>query len=540
MEAPSHRRSTATTTLHLVWVLGFALITGVAQHDDTNFGTGNTVRGDLTQVQRLISGTSTYLTTSTNFDTTGQTVTSTDGNGNVTTYSYADNFFNDNGDTSNPVPYTPPGPTNAFLKTITKGGITNTYGYYWGTGERALSTDPNNQTTYSHYFDSLSRRTSTKRPDNGWTFKQYSSTGTQIDAGIGITSTAFTTNCPASSNACRHDQTLLDGLGRVTSSVLISDPNGATTTATAYDSNGRVLKTSNPYRSTSDSTYGWTTNTYDGLDRTTQVQRQDGSLFRTFYGAQVGAGGGTTSQLCSSSSYGLGYPMLTVDEAGKKRQTWTDGFGRMMEADEPDATGSLTVATCYSYDLNNNLIAVLQNSSRQRAFTYNLLSQLLTAGNPESGTITYSYDNNGNVQTKVAPAPNQTGSATVTTTFTYDQLNRLTQKSFSDGTTPTVKYGYDAIAPSGCTLPTLTINNGIGKRTGMCDAAGAEAWSYDITAGVGWKLTDARTTNNVPKSTIVQNNLAGSPAVLTYPSGRVITYAYDAAARPISAIDSSG
>src|ERR1700687_1306441 len=103
------------------------------------------------------------------------------------------------------------------------------------------------------------------------------------------------------------------------------------------------------------------------------------------------------------------------------------------------------------------------------------------------------------------------------------------------------KYVYDANAPpAGCTLPTLTNNNGIGKRTGMCDAAGAEAWTYDITANVGWKVTDARTTNNVPKSAIVQNNLAGSPATLTYPSGRIITYAYDAAARPTSAIDSTG
>jgi hypothetical protein len=115
----------------------------------------------------------------------------------------------------------------------------------------------------------------------------------------------------------------------------------------------------------------------------------------------------------------------------------------------------------------------------------------------------------------------------------------MTQKSFSD-TTPTAKYSYDAVAPTGCTLPTLTIGNGIGKRTGMCDAAGAEAWSYDITAGIGWKITDARTTNSVTKSTILQNNLAGSAATLTYPSGRIITYAYAAAARPVSAIDSTG
>jgi len=62
-------------------------------------------------------------------------------------------------------------------------------------------------------------------------------------------------------------------------------------------------------------------------------------------------------------------------------------------------------------------------------------------------------------------------------------------------------------ARAGCTLPALTIGKGIGKRTGMCDAAGAEAWSCDIT-GSGWKIPTLalRTASQV---TIVQNNLVG-------------------------------
>ena len=67
-----------------------------------------------------------------------------------------------------------------------------------------------------------------------------------------------------------------------------------------------------------------------------------------------------------------------------------------------------------------------------------------------------------------------------------------------------MKYGYDAIAPSGCTQPALTINNGIGRRTSMCDAAGAEAWSYDA---IGRTLTDRRTTNGVTKTTSYTYNL---------------------------------
>ena len=35
----------------------------------------------------------------------------------------------------------------------------------------------------------------------------------------------------------------------------------------------------------------------------------------------------------------------------------------------------------------------------------------------------------------------------MTTTYQYDALNRLTQKSYSDGTTPTVTLSYDTSSP---------------------------------------------------------------------------------------------
>jgi hypothetical protein len=75
----------------------------------------------------------------------------------------------------------------------------------------------------------------------------------------------------------------------------------------------------------------------------------------TYYGAAVGPAGGQTNQQCSSSSYGFGYPILAIDQAGNKRQSWVDGFGRIIETDEPNASGTLANLTCFAYDLNNNL-----------------------------------------------------------------------------------------------------------------------------------------------------------------------------------------
>ena len=89
--------------------------------------------------------------------------------------------------------------------------------------------------------------------------------------------------------------------------------------------------------------------------------------------------------------------------------------------------------------------------------------------NPESGTISYTYDANDNIATRTTPAPNQTGSATVTTTYSYDALNRLTRKVYSDTTpvytvdTPTTLWGYDQPSILMCAPQSFAVPNGIGR-----------------------------------------------------------------------------
>ena len=83
----------------------------------------------------------------------------------------------------------------------------------------------------------------------------------------------------------------------------------------------------------------------------------------------------------------------------------------------------------------NNLLTVTQ-SGQSRSFTYDSLSHLLTATNPESGQIQYPYDANGNVTTRIDAAGN-------TTTYTYDALNRVLTKNYSDTATSRACYAYD-------------------------------------------------------------------------------------------------
>jgi RHS repeat-associated protein len=527
--------------------------TGIANHDDTNYSLSNTVRGNLTTIQRctlLTSCSSNNVQTLMTYDTTGQVLSVKDPNTNTTSFGYTDSFFKDVGDGPSNLPqaYSPPAPTNAYVTRVAPPLIpASTFGYYYHTGQHASSTDANGNTSYSHFFDSnFSRPTSTVLPDGGWSYSSYASSETQADVYKGITA-AFSTSA---GTGIRQDEAVLDNLGRLVTQKLMSDPEGTSIVTTNYDTAGRGQSTSHPYRGTGDSTYGFETSTYDGLNRTIKTTHQDGTYSQTFFGAAVSGSGVNLTQLCPGT-YGLGYPVLLIDEAGKKREIWTDGFGRTIEGDEPDSSGNLNTGTaaCYQYDSLGNLLQVV-SGSQSRTFTYNSLSLVTSVTSPESGAVcfgTYSggvcqgngYDANGNLVTKTTPAPNLQGTTTVTTTYLYDALNRPTNISYGTTTpiaTPTVQYGYDGTPLTGCstTPPALTDSNAKGRMISMCDGSGATSWSHDTTGKI---LTEKRTTLGVTETISYSYNLDGSIAAITYPSGNQVNYTVNNAQRLTAAKD---
>jgi RHS repeat-associated protein len=504
-----------------------ASVTGATNHDDTNYGVNYTTRGNVTSISRWVSG-STWVTSHKCYDTLGNVTQDVDEAGHYTGYDYSETWADTSciptGTTTHGYPTTITDPVGNRSKT--------TYFTCTGLGQaRANENDigaGRSGTTYT--YDLFGRPLSVNYPDGGQTNYGYT------DAPTPQSSTVST--LISNTVGYKTTKSIVDGYGRVTQKQLTSDI-VIDYKDTTYDAFGRPASVSNAYRAVSDSTYGLTNYYYDALGRTTSVVDPDGSSVNTTYS------GNTTT---------------VADEIGKKRKSQFDALGRLTSVWEDPA--NLNYETDYFYDVLGDLICVQQQGGvgtpsgtgcaysstgdgtspwRIRRFAYDGLSRLNSASNPEAGTISYSYTVDGLLQTKAAPAPNQTGSAQVTTTYSYDSGHRLTQKSYSDGKTALVKFAYDGQNLTGCPSqapPGDPDSNSKGYRTAMCDGSGATNWKHDT---MGRIVRERRTIGTVlGKYETNAYNLDGSPASITPVGGYGISYTYNGAGRPLTATNYTG
>ncbi len=484
---------------------------GVTQHHGT---APSTVRGNLTSVTRQLSGTPcqasatwTPISSYNNVYDTGMLYQSIDPLLHTTTYAYSPTY------------------DGAYPTTVTNAlNHSTTHVYDFNTGLPSSTTDPNSLTT-SFSYDNMLRLTQANHPDGGQEINTYQESAYPFTA---------TVSTPINPSQNKITVSVFDGLGHSTQSQLTSDSQGTVYTDTTYDALGRVHSVSNPYRQGSDitTTTGNTTYGYDALGRKTSETYSDNSVLTTAY--------------CGSST-------LVTDPTGRWRRSRADGLGRLVEVDEPNApgasvnsngcpgTGEPTWVTSYTYDTLGNLTQAVQNGSHTRTFTYDSLSRLLASSNPEAGTITYKYDSDMN-----CAAPNsfatllvsKTDARGIRTCAQYDALNRETVLNYSNGD-PTVTTTYDQSACLG-----LSACQNIGHRTSMTDAAGSEAWSFQVDATNHRSVhVDQRTTNsspsNITKTSTYYLDLAGNVNQAAYPTGRVVNYTYDSADRPSTATDAS-
>jgi RHS repeat-associated protein len=209
-------------------------------------------------------------------------------------------------------------------------GHITTKNYDFNTGLLLSEKDPNGQVTglsTSYAYDSMGRLTSTTLPDGGQVTVNFHGDGNPFT----ITSTQTATPNPSVATT-----TTYDGYGRPVKKCT-TDPEGDDCSDTVYDANGRISSVSNPHRTTAAGSDGVTTYIYDGLDRQLSVTEPDQNVISNSYGAQ-------TSPV-------MGQVVLVTDETGRQRRSVSDGFGRVVEVDEPGdgsagtaSSGGLTIS----------------------------------------------------------------------------------------------------------------------------------------------------------------------------------------------------
>ena len=414
------------------------------------------------------------------------------GTSQVTTYSYTDA----------PAGNKSGAPSIAYLTKITYptvNGVTahNDFGYNYTTGQVATSEDENSKTTTYTYSDPLNRLTQITYPDGGGTTIKYN------DSARSVSTSTLATPDPTITNV-----SLEDGFGRVTQTQLTSDPSGTDTVTTSYDAAGNPQSVSNPFRSSSDPTYGLTTYAYDALGRPRSQTKPGGGLLQWNYS---------------------GNQSTFSDEAGHVWTKTTDALGRLTNVVEPNGA-----TTKYTYSASGNLVTVNElglsgETSRVRNFIYDNLSRLTSATNPETGATQYGYDLNGNVNRKQ-------DSRGVVTSYSYDALNRMLTKtspgfsgSSSVSAVPGINdtYAYDVANEPNFSGAQNPIGRLVWATTGITDVH----YSYDTMGRIihqeGCLPSWCGAGTNPVTATY---DLAGKMTSFTYPDGRHITQNYDSAA----------
>lgn len=449
-----------------------ALPTGT--HDSAFSPSSTTPRGNVTLITEQCWTNCANAVSNFTYDETGQVATATDARGFQTQYSFADSPSGGNS-------Y---GNSNAYITQIISpptNGVTHerdfTYNYH--TGELASSKDENGLTTAYCYMtggcsgnsiDPLNRLTEVDYPDSGKTNISYSDSVPNPS----VTTTRLQTPYPTATSV-----SIMDGMGHVIQKQS-SDPNGSDVVTTTYDGLGHIYTQTNPSLSSSspsgtfnNATAPQTTYQYDALGRTTSKQNPDNSSQTIRYNANS---------------------VTVTDEDSNQWMRTSDAFGRLTKVFEPNGTSrSPSMETDYSYDALGNLLQVNQQGTgigavaRVRTFNYDPLSRLITASNPETGTICYGtrngsncvngYDANGNLLIKTDPRG-------VATNYFYDALNRVSYKWYTSGGGGSLYPG----SPYSCYLYD-TATNGIGRlaaewtQAGSCSASVPQPVSSSNVSG---------------------------------------------------------
>ncbi|WP_417532048.1 putative Ig domain-containing protein [Marinobacter lipolyticus] len=495
-----------------------------------------------------------------NINAQGQVSKTVDVAGNATTYTYDEdgNKLTETNPLGETTRYTYDANGNVLTetrpRTVNGSVVEETTGYVYDANNRVIETlYPDGSTTVTEYdvagnqvatvdalgrrtdysYDAYGRLTETYHPDGTAEYKTYEGEGnllTETDP-LGRT-TRYTydglnrvvrTDYPDGS----HTSTTYDAAGRVTGE---TDANGSTTTYD-YDAAGRrtavvdALGNRHNYAYDADGNLvsetdakGHTTEyTYSALDQRTQTRYHDGTTVTETFDA-------------------LGRRTSRTDQIGRTTQYGYDALGRLTRV-----TDALDGVTSYTYDEAGNKLTQTDAEGRTTRWTYDSQGRVLSRTLPMGQTESFTYDAAGN-------RLSHTDFNGQTTSYGYDLNQRLTQVTYGDGTTE--RYTYDAVdnrltatTPEGTTRYRYDAQNRLVEEvqpdgsvlTYGYDAAGNRV-QLDVSAGGTTTSTsysfDALNRLEVVADsqgqTLYTYDAVGNRESVSYPSGNVTLYDYDA------------
>jgi len=492
-----------------------------------------------------------FVVTHSTYDQSGNVVTSTDPLGRESTVLFTDaDGTNTRGNHAFATLTTSPIPDSSGAHGSTSGfTVRSVFDHF--TGLVVSSTDVRGEVTTVEYNDPFSRPTRVVRPAGGGeTVFEYQDNPQNTQNPGTVYSKV---RKQIDQNIWEETFTYYDGLGRKVR-VQTHDAIGDIFTDIVYDSAGRITKSSSPYRQNAEKL--WVETVYDVLGRTREVISP--KIANEAIAAKI-----TTDY----SSCPLGVVTTTTNQAGNKTRSITNALGQLIRVDEPNSANDLgpidtpVQPTFYKYDTIGNLRRVTQGPQdpdspnfnpqtpyQSRFFLFDSLGRLIRVRQPEQNTnsaVTLTDPVTGNADWSLAFTHRATGSIETTTdakgavtTFSYDNLERVHQRSYTlpqttdvkkvTSPTATVSLKYDGVLspapnnPNPVIVPfskgALTeVANGIAttQLTGFTNLGRVSA-SQQITDGQVYTFH-------------YEYNFAGALTKEIYPSGRTISNGFDTA-----------
>jgi RHS repeat-associated protein len=453
--------------------------------------------------------------TTNEYDASSRVKSQTDPGGHTLTFEYASfhtkvtnkatGAVTDQWFTSNNQPYS-----------ITRGfgtadATTETFSYNIA-GQLVGATDGNgHKTTYG--YDAEGNRTSEKDAEGNETKWTYNETHDVISM---TTPGGETTTIERDANGNPETVSRPAPEEAVQTTTYVYDPNGQVESVTdsmnetwsfAYDAEGNRISETDP----AGNTRTWE---YDENARPTATVAPRGNE----EGAEP-AEYETTTKLDVQ-----GRPEVVTDPLGETTEFEYDGNGNLIS--RTDANGNATkfaydpmnqrtkverpsgIVTEIGYDGAGFITSKTDGNEETTTYVRNALGQAVEVIDPLSRKTLVEFDGAGNVESVADPAER-------VTSYSYDDANRLLKASYSDGTTPTAEFEYDADS----------------NVTRMVDGTGETSYDYDVLG----QLEESE--NGHGDVVGYDHDLAGRVTEIVYPNGKSVLREFDNVGRLESITD---